>query len=414
MLYQKSRDNKEALKGELANSSSCASHSIFYCLSFFHFPIFSYFCFAYIEKSDKKKESAPSGLTEDVKKEKTSKNVKKEESKNKPAQDDQAIISEEGKNVEKKDQETATAKTTGGGVKTVKKKIIKKVVKQKVANKTNATASRQLDKVNETDNAGKMTTDAPIEDSKSSKIGDKSGDTASAKLVAAGDASLVKGDTDEVKNKKEINGSEDKTQVKPDSQVNAGNDPGVKTIKKKKIIKRVPKKKVVAGASKLEPSDAKDEGNVVSSQLQTDTQTTAKQTGTQTIDKQIGDTNNSVTPVKKVEKTVPKMKSKPANSGKQDKGGDLNKIESKSDLDDKKFEKGTGEKSGAGIDMDDNNGKGKMKDGDKSKEVKATRERDGKDEKSKPIKEVKDKKSDEPPRPGFILQTKGSKESKVL
>lgn len=57
-----------------------------------------------------------------------------------------------------------------------------------------------------------------------------------------------------------------------------------------------------------------------------------------------------------------------------------------------------------------------MKDGDKSKDEKVTQERDGKDEsKSKSSKEVKDKrKSNEPPRhPGFILQTKWTKDSKV-
>ncbi|KAK4263478.1 hypothetical protein QN277_028877 [Acacia crassicarpa] len=379
------------------------------------------------EKSDKKKESAPSEPSEEVKKEKSSKTAKKEETNNKPAQGDRADNAEEGKNVEKKEQEEIAAAKTTGGVKPVKKKIIKKVVKQKVANKTNDTASKQLDKVSEKDNAVKITSNVPVEENKSSESGDKSGGAASAKLAAAGDASVGKGDADEVKDKKEINGSEDKPQDKPAPQANAVNDPGVKTTKKKKIIKRVPKKKVVAGASKSEASNSKDEGNVVSAQAQTDThttakqtdaQTTAKQTDGQTSAKQTGDANNTVTQANKAEKPVPK-KSKPATPGKQDKAGDSNKTETKSELDEKK---GTGEKSGAGTDKqkasekDNQNGKGKLKDGDKLKEVKATRERDGKDEsKSKSTKEVKDKKkSDEPPRhPGFILQTKGSKESKL-
>ena len=60
--------------------------------------------------------------------------------------------------------------------------------------------------------------------------------------------------------------------------------------------------------------------------------------------------------------------------------------------------------------------KGKLKDGDKSKDEKVRKENDGKDDsRSKSNKDLKEKrKPEEPPRhPGLILQTKWSKESKV-
>ncbi|KAF7828032.1 cell division cycle and apoptosis regulator protein 1 [Senna tora] len=376
---EKSRDNKEALK----------------------------------DKSEKK-DSPASGQAEDVKKEKSSNNVRKEtveksgEINNRVAQIDGADNIVEGKSAEKKEPgESASAKTTGS-VKSVKKKVIKKVVKQKVTNKTNATASKQLNKSNENDNADKMTSTVPTLDEKSSV--DLSGDNASAKMADMKDASAAKTDGNELKDKKETNSSDNKPQDKPDLTVNAVNDSGVKMTKKKKIIKRVPKRKVAGGVSKQVVSDPQNDGNIVA---QADTQNTAKQTI---------DADNPAAEVNKTEKPVPKKKTKPATAGKQDNVAVPNKTETKSDMDGKKVEKGTGEKSGAEIDKqkasekDIHNGKGKLKGSDKLKDVKVTKERDGKDEsKSKSSKEIKEKrKSDEPPRhPGFILQTKWSKESKL-
>ena len=169
-----------------------------------------------------------------------------------------------------------------------------------------------------------------------------------------------------------------------------------------------------ADSNKTEtPSDKKDEGSVVAVQAQDDTQSTGKQTA---------NADTTVTPeVKKTGKVVPKKQSKTPMPEKRD-NADTSKTETKSDKDDKKEERGgTGEKSGAKTDKqkasDVSNVKGKVKEGDKSKDEKVTKERDGKDEgfKSKSSKEVKDKrKSDEPPRhPGFILQTKWTKDSKV-
>ncbi|RZC24418.1 protein SHORT ROOT IN SALT MEDIUM 1-like [Glycine soja] len=441
------------------------------------------------DKSDKRKDSTPSGKSDVKKKEKDNNTVKEEiEGKtgvnnNNIVKNEGSDIGEEGKSAEKKlAGETATGQTTGG-VKSVKKKIIKRVVKQKVATKANAAATKanaaatkQTDKAGEKDVAEEVTT-SNVTDRDGKFSVDPTGVQTPIKNLVAEDMSIGKIDGEEGKDT-EINSSEDKPQNKPDPIVNAvASDPAVKTTKKKKIIKRVPKKKVVGEASKSlvsepkkdvenqgqdgtlssgkqtadantvvtevkkpgkvvpkkkiktpvskkqeetadsnkteTPSDKKDEGSVVAVQAQDDTQSTGKQTA---------NADTTVTPeVKKTGKVVPKKQSKTPMPEKRD-NADTSKTETKSDKDDKKEERGgTGEKSGAKTDKqkasDVSNVKGKVKEGDKSKDEKVTKERDGKDEgfKSKSSKEVKDKrKSDEPPRhPGFILQTKWTKDSKI-
>lgn len=428
----------------------------------------------------------------------------------------------EAKSAEKKPGETTPGQSTGSA-KSVKKKIIKKIVK-KVVNKTNDSAKRETDKPGEKDVADKVaTSEVPVEEVKSSV--DPTGIQTSGKDIVAEDIPVGKADG-EGKNGKEINSIEDNTGT---------NDATVKTIKTRKIIKRVPKKKVVGEASK----SVVNEGNIVASQAQAGTDSTGKQTAeadtivtegkkpakvvtkrklkthtsgvqddatvvnegndvavqaqdgtdssgkqtadgdatvtegkkpaklvtkrklktptsgvqddatdsnkkvakstnktddenavaapanddTQSTDKQATNADTKIVSVaKKIVKVVPKKKLKVPTSEKQEGAGDSNKNEMKSDNDDKKDGNGTGEKSGSKIDMkktsekDTQIVKGKLKVGEKSKDEKVTKEKDGKDEpKSKSSKEVKEKKkSDEPPRhPGFILQTKSTKDSKV-
>ncbi|CAK8536683.1 unnamed protein product [Lathyrus sativus] len=365
------------------------------------------------ESNGKRKESSASGKSDVKKKEKDNSAVKDVSEKkaglsnSKTAKDDASDIGG-GKGAEKKPGETTPGQTTGS-VKPVKKKIIKKIVK-KVVNKTNDIAKRQTDKPDEKDVADKVaTSDVPVEVVKSSV--DPIGILTSGKDIVVEDNPVGKID-------KEINSLEDKPLDKLDPAVNTGTDGStVKTIKKKKIIKWVPKKKVVDEASK----SVVNEGNVVAVQAQDDTNNT---------DKQTADADTIVTEGKKPVKVVPKKKLKATTSEKQEGSGDSNKNEVKSDKDDKKDGKGTGEKSesktgeksGSKIDKqkasekDTPIVKGKLKVGDKPKDEKVTKEKDGKDEpKSKSSKEVKEKKkSDEPPRhPGFILKTKSTKDSKL-
>ncbi|KAK2429180.1 protein SHORT ROOT IN SALT MEDIUM [Trifolium repens] len=382
----------------------------------------------------------------------------------------------EGKSAEKKPGETTPGQPTGS-VKSVKKKIIKKIVK-KVVSKTNDTAKKQSEKSGEKDVADKVvTSDVPVDEVKSSV--DPTGIQTSGKDIAAADIPVAKTD-EEGKNDKELNSLEDKPLDKLDPAVNSGTkDATVKTIKKRKIIKRVPKKKVVDEASKsvvneeniaaVPTKDGTDgagkqtadadtivpEGKklakvvVTKRKLKTPTSgvqddatdsnkrstNTDKKDGenvvaapsndvTQSTGKLATDADRKITPVakKKIVKVVPKKKLKASTSDKPEGAGDSNKNEMKSDNDDKKDGKGTGEKSGSKIakqktsEKDTQIVKGKLKVGDKSKDEKVTKEKDGKDEpKSKSSKEVKEKrKSDEPPRhPGFVLKTKSTKDSKL-
>lgn len=443
----------------------------------------NFFCCNYdnLDKTVKKKDSVASGQSADVKKkEKDSNNVKKENEEktgvinNKIAKVEGSDIGEEGKNAEKKQGETATGQTKGS-VKSVKKKVIKKVVKQKVANKANDTTSKQMDKLDEKNSSEKMATSSVPVQQDGSSAGPCGVQTPEKSLVAE---AVSVGKTEGVEEKvNEINSPDGKPQDKPETtDTPLVGDATVKTTIKKKVIKRVPKKKVVGEASKSVVSDPKiNDGNVVAVQAQDGSQSISKQTSdadtivnevkkpmkvavkkklktatagkqdgtsdsnkmesksgknneenvvavkenndTHSTGKLIANADTTVTEVKKTGKVVPKKKSKASTSEKQD--GDVvnsNKTETKSNKEDKKDERGIGEKSGARVDKqkasekDIHNVKGKQKDGDKSKE------RDGKDEaKSKSSKEVKEKrKSDEPPRhPGFILQTKCTKDSKV-
>lgn len=476
-----------------------------------------------------KKDSPASGKSNAKKKEKDNtvkegKEKKAGVSNNTIAKND-ASRTVEAKSAEKKPGETTPGQTTGSA-KSVKKKIIKKIVK-KVVNKTNDSAKRETDKPGEKDVADKVaTSEVPVDEVKSSA--DPTGVQTSGKDIVAEDIPIGKADG-EGKNGKEINSIEDNTGT---------NDATVKTIKTRKVIKRVPKKKVVGEASK----SVVNEGNVVASQAQAGADSTDKQTAeadtietegkkpakvvtkrklktptsgvqddatvvnegntvavqaqdgtdspgkqtadgdttategkkpaklvtkrnlktptsgvqddatgsnkkvakstdktddenavaapanddTQSTDKQAANADTKIVSVaKKIVKVVPRKKLKVSTSEKQEGAGgagDSNKNEMKSDNDDKKDGKGTGEKSGSKIDKkktsekDTQIVKGKLKVGEKSKDEKVTKEKDGKDEpKSKSSREVKEKKkSDEPPRhPGFILQTKSTKDSKV-
>ncbi|XP_019460840.1 PREDICTED: cell division cycle and apoptosis regulator protein 1 isoform X2 [Lupinus angustifolius] len=432
-------------------------------------------------EASKDKDSAATGKATDVKKkEKDSNNVKQETGTidNKIAKIEGSDIAEEGKSAEKKQGETAIGQTTGS-VKSVKKKIIRKVVKQKVVNKANHTTSKQMDKVGEKEGSEKMvTSNVPVLVDKASV--DTPGVKISDKSIVAVAVSTGKSDGNEEK-VNEINSSNDKQLEKPETTV-AGGEATVKTTKKKKVIRRVPKKKVVGEASnsvvsapgtdggsavavqaqdstqsiskqksdadttvnevkktvkvvakkklktpttakqdntpdsikKESKSDKKDELNVVAIKEQNDTHSTGKSNA---------DADTTVTEAKKTGKLVPKKKSKAPTSEKQDGVAvDPNTTEIKTGKEDKKDERATGEKSGAKTDKpkasqkDIKNGKGKLKDEDKSKDGKGTKERGGKDDpKSKSSKEVKEKrKSDEPPRhPGFIVRPKLTKDSKL-
>ncbi|KAE8658870.1 ATP/GTP-binding family protein, putative isoform 2 [Hibiscus syriacus] len=141
---------------------------------------------------------------------------------------------------------TATAKT--GAVKSVKKKIIKRIVKQKVATKTAVEvniASKQSNRVDE---------DVGEQNTKSETTGQQE------ESSAASAGSEDNGVPPEAKVEVETGCSEDKPKDNSDVTSAAVENAGVKTTIKKKIIKRVPKRKVPPTQAKGEVAEIKNEG----------------------------------------------------------------------------------------------------------------------------------------------------------
>jgi hypothetical protein len=399
MLYsfQRSREKKDGLKDKEKDSSKDVKK---------------------VDKSEKKKEAAVSGQSEDSnKKEKNGndmKGIKAEEkgdvNDKKLEKNDGAEKSEEIKNVEKKEQgESAVA--TSGSVKSGKKKIIKKIVKQKVVDKTAGdSASKQNDKLDEKDNGEKIA---------NSEISDQQGKSVAPTRTFVRKKVIRKVPAGKIA-QNEDTGDKPKDNSDPSSTAVVEGGTSVKTTVKKKIIKRVAKRKVTGlessdGASGTKKDADGDEIKAVQAVHETEN-----------MERQAAEAENVVSEVKRPEKkTVSKTDSKTVANKKQD-DVDSSKTEIKADKDDKKDERKTGEKSGLGskaeieadkLKVPQNDGKrGKSKDGDKSKDEKERKDNDGKDEsRSKSNKDLKDKKkSEEPPRhPGLILQTKWSKESKL-
>jgi hypothetical protein len=378
-----------------------------------------------VGKSEKKKESASSGQSEDAnKKEKDGNEVKGIMAEEKVDGNDKGLeqkggteISEQNKTAEKKEQGESAAAETGVSVTSGKKKIIKKVVKQKVVDKADGdSASKQKDKLDEKDN-GEKNADSEIP-----------GQLDASSAALSGVKTFVRKRVIKkvpVRKTAQNEDTEDKPKDNSDpSSAAVVQGTSVKTTVKKKIIKRVAKRKVASLKSSDGVADTKIEVDADGAKavLAVDE--------TENAERQARDAENQDSEVKKSEKKpVPKTNSKTPAPEKQNDVVDSSNVEIKTDKDDKKDEKRTGEKSGSGSKVeieadkqkasqnDNHSGKrGKSKDGEKSKDEKEKKDNDGKDEsRSKSNKELKEKrKSEEPPRhPGLILQTKWSKASKV-
>ncbi|XWS23169.1 hypothetical protein CRYUN_Cryun29cG0098000 [Craigia yunnanensis] len=297
---------------------------------------------------------------------------------------------------EKKESGEAAADKTGA-VKSLKKKVIKRIVKQKVANKTAAevnTASKQSDKVDE--DVGEQNAKSEIasqqEESSAGRAGVKTfvrKKITKKVAVEKTDQSEDNGVPIEAKVEIETGCSEDKPKDNSDVNAAAVENASVKTTVKKKVIKRVPKRKVTATQAKDEVAEImkagdKDEKEVV--QAGSETSNIGKQTG----------------------------------SEKQGNAASSSKLEMKADKENKKDEKVTNVESlndKQKINTKDNRDVkgGKLKEGEKPKDEKE--EKDSKDEsRGNHNKESKEKrKSEEPPvrHPGLILQTKWSKDCKL-
>jgi len=297
---------------------------------------------------------------------------------------------------------------TDGSAKSVKKRVIKRIVKQKISNKKDLETT---EKVNE-----KV-------DSKETGDGNMGTEIASPQVGASANppvktfirkkivkkVPVVKTPEEDgmkppdVESVKEVESSEDKGNSKTDgNSTSIKQDAVVKKLVKRKIIKRVPKRKAATtdtnngatGVASLK-DDVKEEKSV---QAESEV-------------KNVGDNNaetaENVNVVNQEQKVSPKTKSKMADVKQET-----------------KEEKKTKELNLAGSKKESEADKHKSSQNDdllKLKGKEGPKEQTGKKDqdekillKSKSTKEIKEKRSEDPPRhPGFFLQTKGSKDMKV-
>lgn len=321
----------------------------------------------------------------------------------------------EAQNVEKPDQEVAGSTLKSGAAKSGKKKIVKKIIKQKTKTVGDA-ASKKSDQVDEKVD-GEQKSDFPSDQ--------PSNDSATVK--APGKKKVIKRVGKSLQNEKnkdtlpkvenEMNCSEDKSKDNSDLNAAVGQDPVVKTTVKKKVIKRVPKKKVpVEEVSKKGEGGDANEKKVTTDETHNVDKSTADDKQATADDKQ---GNKSPTDDKQ-EKKIPKSNSTSPAVLKRRDSVNLKKSEKEPAV---KNDDETGkaanpvtnsiDKQKVGEKDSSDGKKERSRDGEQSKDEK---EKMGKDEsRSKPNKDLKEKrKSEEPPRhPGLILQTRWSKDSKV-
>lgn len=321
----------------------------------------------------------------------------------------------EEKNVEEKDLVETTAAQTAGNAKPGKRRIIRRIVKQKVVDKAaggEKTVSNQNDKLDEKDAVEKKNANSEVSGHQEEPSIELAGvKTFTRKKVAkkASEENTFQNDNKGIQ--PEVTAEEkDQADDKPkDDSVPSGTaavqDTGVRTTIKKKIIKRVLKRKV-AGRTNDAVVDTKIDGNGdQKSLIQSENKT--EDAGTQLADTE--------------KKTSPEMKSKTPGALKLDVVANSGKTEIKVEKD--------GKKAGMGADVESKTAKekvslkdtsigvrGNSKDGEKSKDEKPKNDKDGKGEsRSHSNKEGKEKrKPEEPPRhPGLILRMKSNKDSKV-
>lgn len=297
---------------------------------------------------------------------------------------------------------------TDGSAKIVKKRVIKRIVKQKISNKKDLETT---DEVNEK------------ADIKETGDGNMSSEIASPQVGASANppvktfirkkivkkVPVVKTPKEDgmkppdVESVKEVESSEDKGNSKTDgNSTSIKQDAVVKKLVKRKIIKRVPKRKAATTDTNNGATGVASLNDDVKEEKSVQAESEVKNVGNNNAE-----TAENVNVVNQEQKVSPKTKSKIADV----------KQESKE-------EKKAKELSLAGSKKESEADKHKSPQNDnllklKGKEV--PKEQTGKKDqdekilsKSKSTKEIKEKRSEDPPRhPGFFLQTKGSKDMKL-
>ncbi|KAF2299187.1 hypothetical protein GH714_030928 [Hevea brasiliensis] len=344
------------------------------------------------DKSEKTKGSASAGVNNMEKDRKRKANAQKGDDNDKNLEKKNGIeTGEEVKNVETKEKGDTTGAQTTDSVKTGKKKIIRRIVKQRVANKK-TDAENSISKQNESfdaKDAGESNERSEISVEQNESSADPSGVKTFVrkkviKKVPAGKATQNedKSMQPEVKAEKEVDNTEDK----PKDNSQSGSDAvlqGQQTKKDDKIVAQA--------GNETENMKRKNRYRKPDDEMQNSEKKIIPKSKSPTVEKEASVPNSIKTEIKAV---------------KEDKKNDK-EIDGKS-ASGAKFE-GKDDKQKTSQ-RDNHDGKYKGKDDEKSKDEK--KKKDGKDEsRSKSNKDAKEKRMpEEPPRhPGLILQTKGEK-----
>lgn len=343
-------------------------------------------------KPEKKNKSLPSSQGVVAKKEKDGDCIEGDAAEGKVSGGENKVQAKDGNETSPENKESGDAAAAKiGAVKSVKKKIIKRIVKQKVANKTAAeanTSSKQSDKVDE--DVGEQTKTEIAGQQGESSAGCVGVKTFVRKKITKKEAV---GKTDqcedngvplEAKMEIETELSEDKPNDNSDATAAAVKNASGKITVKKKIIKRVPKRKIPAtqakdGVAEIKKDDDKDEKKVV--QAGSETSSIGKQTGSE---KQANDASSSKSEINA-----------------DNKDGTVTNVESLKDKEKANMKDNPDVKGG------------KSKDGEKPKDEKEDKDAKSRSNSNKELKEKRNSEEPYPRHPGFILRTKSNKVSNV-
>ncbi|KAL6579509.1 hypothetical protein OROMI_009725 [Orobanche minor] len=349
----------------------------------------------------KKKEALPSGQSgDDSKKEndagklkgKSALDSEEGKEKDKAVENKDVVVStEEKKNVPEKFQEGKIDAQTVVAPKTGKKKIIKRIVKRKVAKKKDAAENAK----EKNDEVEKVAADGNniISEVDRQQHGSSSNPPAVKTFVRKRlvkkpvDAAAEKDESPivEVKADKASESAGDTEKVNPKDSNAVVQECSNKTTVKKKVVKRVPKRKASSAAGKMANDELKGEKVIHTGDIK-------EEKNEEAVEKQIIEVSS---------KSLSSVKTKQRK--KEETEADKKEI------------------PGSAMDTDSTNqkvsqnvGRAKSKEKKELKDEKERKDRVEKDSKSKTNKTTKERKSDEPPKhPGLILQTKGTKASKI-
>lgn len=342
----------------------------------------------------------------------------------KSKKNDGAKMGEEGSNVEKKALGGSADVQTAGSGKPGKKKIVRKIVKQKVANKKEGLedSAKPSDKLNEK-NVGAKSANSEIpgrQDEPSTNAAGVKTFVRKKVVRKVPVAKTVQKENEGMQPEMKINEGAECSEDKPNGKSNVSSgavvqEATVKTAVKKTVIRRVPKRKVADAKANEGIADSKKDDDKDGKKL--------VQAGNESeaLEDQSVDADSHISVAKSEKKIVLKTMSKSGTPEKQDDFGNSSRTGSKASKEDKEDEKKVDEKSDSVSKIDNaDKKKASQKDNHTGKQEKSKveekKDKGGKNEpRSKLNKEVKEKKQhEEPPRrPGLFLQVKGTKDSKV-